>query len=191
MLWITGNGTEIYASSLVLCLPMIISFIYGTRLSRLKKWKMLLCQFFFLFACGVLFVGALILRPGNGITPNDTENIWHGIMSGGGMLLMVLAILLYAIFLYRDQDRGGAKLIMLMLVLTVVTTVFNALNVFDEGSYVGASAITELYVLIMVSMLSFLIFYLAYAKARSRLSMLIASSIEDEDLRMKFIREGR
>ena len=49
-----------------------------------------------------------------------------------------------------------------LLVFSLITSVFSVVNVFDEKSYVVASAVSELYVLTMMNMVGFMTYYLAY-----------------------------
>ena len=79
------------------------------------------------------------------------ENIWHGIMSFGGMLMIFLTYCLYTAFIVR-MDKEGA---------------FAVLNVFDERSYVIASAVSELYVLTMMNLVGYMTYYLAYRKRKA------------------------
>ena len=49
-----------------------------------------------------------------------------------------------------------------LLVFSLITSVFSVVNVFDEKSYVVASAVSELYVLTMMNMVGFMTYYLAF-----------------------------
>ena len=49
-----------------------------------------------------------------------------------------------------------------LLVFSLITGAFSVLNVFDEKSYVIALAVSELYVLTMMSVIGYLTYYLAY-----------------------------
>ena len=69
--------------------------------------------------------------------------------------------------LYPRKDRDGALLLVGFLVFSLITGVFAVLNVFDDKSYVIASAVSELYVLTMMSLIGYLTYYLAYRKAKS------------------------
>jgi hypothetical protein len=62
---------------------------------------------------------------------------------------------------------GGRLLLVGFLVFSLITGVFAVLNVFDDKSYVIASAVSELYVLTMMSLIGYLTNYLAYRKAKS------------------------
>ncbi|MBP1554696.1 MAG: hypothetical protein J6W57_05295 [Oscillospiraceae bacterium] len=42
------------------------------------------------------------------------------------------------------------------------------MNIFDEKSYVIASAVSELYVLIMMSLIGYLTYYLAFRNRREK-----------------------
>ena len=96
----------------------------------------------------------------------SSENIWHGVLSFGGMLMIFLTYCLYTFFIHR-KDKDAALLLFGFLVLSLITGVFAVLNVFDDKSYVIASAVSELYVLTMMSLIGYLTYYLAYRKAKS------------------------
>ena len=70
-------------------------------------------------------------------------------------------------FLIRRKDRDGALLLVGFLIFSLVTGAFAVLNVFDDKSYVIASAVSELYVLTMMSLIGYLTYYLAYRKAKT------------------------
>ncbi len=117
-----------------------------------------------LVSCAVLYVGAMEMMPsdGKGMT---SENVWHGILSFGGMLMIFLTYCLYTAMI-RRRDRDGAGLLACFLSFSLISGTFAVLNIFDEKSYVIASAISELYVLIMMSLIGYLTYYLAYRKVR-------------------------
>ena len=70
-----------------------------------------------------------------------------------------------------DETAVFASLLVGFLVFSLITGVFAVLNVFDDKSYVIASAVSELYVLTMMSLIGYLTYYLAYRKAKSDLAM--------------------
>ena len=63
--------------------------------------------------------------------------------------------------------RYGTLLLVGFLVFSLVSGAFAVLNVFDDKSYVIASAVSELYVLTMMSLIGYLTYYLAYRKAKT------------------------
>ena len=63
--------------------------------------------------------------------------------------------------------RYGTLLLVGFLVVSLVSGAFAVLNVFDDKSYVIASAVSELYVLTMMSLIGYLTYYLAYRKAKT------------------------
>ncbi len=63
--------------------------------------------------------------------------------------------------------RYGTLLLIGFLVFSLVSGAFAVLNVFDDKSYVIASAVSELYVLTMMSLIGYLTYYLAYRKAKT------------------------
>ena len=69
-------------------------------------------------------------------------------------------------FFIRRKDRDGTLLLVGFLVFSLVSGAFAVLNVFDDKSYVIASAVSELYVLTMMSLIGYLTYYLAYRKAK-------------------------
>ena len=96
----------------------------------------------------------------------SSENVWHGILSFGGMLMIFLTYCLYTAFI-RRKDRAGAGLLAAFLGFSLITGAFSVLNVFDDKSYVVASAVSELYVLTMMSLIGYLTYYLAFRKKTS------------------------
>ena len=114
-------------------------------------------------SCAVLYIGAMWVMPSDG-TSMTRENIWHGILSFGSMLMIFLTYCLYTAFICR-RDRDGAGLLAAFLGFSLITGAFAVLNVFDDKSYVIASAVSELYVLTMMSLIGYLTYYLAYRKA--------------------------
>ena len=72
-------------------------------------------------------------------------------------------------FIFDNQRafRYGALLLVGFLVFSLVSGAFAVLNVFDDKSYVIASAVSELYVLTMMSLIGYLTYYLAYRKAKT------------------------
>ena len=103
--------------------------------------------------------------PSDG-TAMTKENIWHGIMSFGGMLMIFLTYCLYTAFIVR-MNKEGAGLLSGFLVFSLITGAFAVLNVFDERSYVIASAVSELYVLTMMNLVGYMTYYLAYRKRKA------------------------
>jgi hypothetical protein len=65
------------------------------------------------------------------------------------------------------KSRDGAGLLTCFLAFSLITGAFAVLNVFDEKSYVIASAVSELYVLTMMSLVGYLTYYLAYRNEES------------------------
>ena len=61
----------------------------------------------------------------------------------------------------------GAGLLSGFLVFSLITGAFAVLNVFDEKSYVIASAVSELYVLTMLNLVGYMTYYLAYRKRKA------------------------
>lgn len=162
MIWYSGSALRIFAAMLVLFVPMLISFFLAHRMSDLSKAQRLTCRICIILSCAVLYIGAMEMMPSDG-TSMTKENIWHGVMSFGGMLMIFLTYCLYAAYI-RRRDRDGAGLLAAFLSFTLITGAFSVLNVYDEKSYVVASAVSELYVLTMLSLIGYLTYYLAYRK---------------------------
>jgi len=80
--------------------------------------------------------------------------------------MIFLTYCLYAVFICR-RDRDGAGLLAAFLVFSLITGLFAVMNVFDEKSYVVASAVSELYVLTMMSLIGYLTYYLAYRRSKA------------------------
>ena len=160
MIWYSGDALRILIAMLVMFLPMLIAFFFShdlVVLSRTQKWTCRVCM---IVSCAVLYMGAMEVEPSNGITMSRA-NIWHGILSFGGILMIYLTYCLYT-FLIRKKDKDGAGLLSGFLVFTLITGAFAVLNIFDDKSYVIASAVAELYVLTMFSLIGYLTLYLAY-----------------------------
>ena len=93
------------------------------------------------------------------------ENVWHGILSFGGMFMIFLTYCIYALII-RKKDRDGAMLLAAFLVFSLITSLIAVDEIYDETSYVVASAISELYVLTMMSLVGYLTYYLAYRRKK-------------------------
>ena len=165
MIWFSGSALRIFIAMLVLFVPMLISFFLAHSLSGLSKRQTLICRTCMIVSCAVLYVGAMEMMPSDGRSMT-TENIWHGILSFGGMLMIFLTYCLYTVF-KRRRDKDGAGLFAAFLAFSLITGAFAVLNVFDESSYVVASAAAELYILIILSLVGYLTYYLAYRKAKT------------------------
>ncbi|MBR3238264.1 MAG: hypothetical protein IKF99_07470 [Oscillospiraceae bacterium] len=164
MIWYSGSAFQIFIAMLVLFIPMLTAFFLAHSLSGLTKAQKLACRICMLLSCAVLYIGAMWVIPSDGKTLT-AENIWHGILSFGGMLMIFLTYCLYTAFI-RRQDRAGAGLLTAFLVFSLITGAFSVLNVFDDKSYVVASAVSELYVLTMMGVVGYLTYYLAYRNTK-------------------------
>lgn len=163
MIWFSGSEMHIFIAMLILFVPMITAFFFAHNLMGLEKRQKALCRVFMVLSCAVLYVGAMWIMPSNG-TSMTAENVWHGVLSFGGMLMIFLTYCMYTVMIGR-KDRDGAGLLVSFLVFSLVSSAFAVLNVFDEKSYVIASAVSELYVLTMMSLTGYLTYYLAYRHA--------------------------
>lgn len=167
MIWYSGNALHILLAMLVMFLPMLISFFMAHSQTNLSKAKVMICRICMIVSCAILYIGAMKVAPSDGKTMT-TANIWHGILSFGGILMIFLTYCLYTFFI-RKEDKDGAGLLVGFLVFTLISGAFSVLNVFDEKSYVTASAVSELYVLTMFSLIDYLSNYLAYRKRKNDL----------------------
>jgi len=165
MIWYSGSALRIFIAMAVLFIPMLISFFLAHSLSGITKKQKLLCRVCMIVSCAVLYVGAVWVMPSDG-NSMTSENIWHGILSFGGMLMIFLTYCVYTACI-RRKDRDGAGLLTCFLAFSLITGAFAVLNVFDEKSYVIASAVSELYVLTMMSLVGYLTYYLAYRNKES------------------------
>ena len=163
MIWYSGSAAGIFVAMLVLFIPMLVAFFLSHRTSGLSKVKKLILRALMLVSCFTLYLGAMWIRPSDGVTTTK-ENIWHGILSFGGMLMIFLTFCLYPVLIFRE-DRHGAGLLAALLVFSLITGVFAVFNIFDEKSYVIASAVSEMYVLTMMSVVGYMTYYLAYRKS--------------------------
>ena len=164
MIWYSGSAFQIFVAMLVLFIPMLTAFFLAHSMSGLTKAQILACRICMIVSCAVLYVGAMWVIPSDGKTMTS-ENVWHGVLSFGGMLMIFLTYCLYTVFI-RKKDRDGAGLLAAFLVFSLITGAFSVLNVFDDKSYVIASAVSELYVLTMMSVIGYLTYYLAYRKEK-------------------------
>ena len=165
MIWYSGSAFQIFIAMLVLFIPMLVAFFLAHSMSRLTKAQKMACRICMILSCAVLYIGAMWIIPSDGKTMTS-ENVWHGILSFGGMLMIFLTYCLYTAFI-RKKDRDGAGLLTAFLVFSLITSTFAVLNVFDDKSYVIASAVSELYVLTMMSVIGYLTYYLAYRKEKA------------------------
>ena len=165
MIWYSGSAQQIFIAMLVLFIPMLTAFFLAHDMSGLTKLRKLVCRICMIASCAVLYLGAMEMMPSNGQSMTS-ENVWHGILSFGGMLMIFLTYCLYTAFI-RKKDRDGAGLLAAFLVFTLITGAFSVLNVFDDKSYVVASAVSELYVLTMMSVVGYLTYYLAYRNTKA------------------------
>ena len=165
MIWYSGSSLQIFIAMAVLFVPMLIAFFLAHSLSDITRMQKLILRIAMILSCAVLYIGAMWVMPSDGkvMTP---ENIWHGVLSFGGMLMIFLTYCLYAAFICR-RDRDGAGLLAAFLFFSLITGLFAVMNVFDEKSYVVASAVSELYVLTMMSLIGYLTYYLAYRSSKA------------------------
>ena len=163
MIWYSGSALQIFIAMLALFIPMLISFFLAHNVIGLPKAKKTILRISIIVSCLVLYIGAMWVMPSDG-TVITKENIWHGIMSFGGMLMIFLTYCLYTAFIFH-KDKDGAGLIIGFLVFSLITSAFAVLNVFDDKSYVIASAVSELYTLTMMSLVGYLTHCLAWRKA--------------------------
>ncbi len=164
MIWYSGSALQIFIAMLVLFIPMLISFFLAHDVIGLPKAKKTILRTSMIVSCLVLYIGAMWMMPSDG-TAMTKENIWHGIMSFGGMLMIFLTYCLYTAFIFH-KDKDGAGLMIGFLAFSLITSAFAVLNVFDEKSYVIASAVSELYALTMMSLVGYLTHYLAWRKKK-------------------------
>ncbi len=165
LIWYSGDPLRIFISMVVMFLPMIISFFLAHDLGEMTKIRKTICRVLMIVSCAVLYFGAMEVMPSDGNTMT-VVNMWHGILSFGGIFMIFLTYCLYTGMIAR-KDRDGAGLLGCLLVFTLISTGFAVLNVFDDKSYVVASAVSELYVLTMLSLIGFFTYYLAYRKEKS------------------------
>ncbi len=166
MIWYSGSALQIFIAMLVLFIPIITAFFLAHSLSSLTKAQKLVCRTSMIVSYILLYIGAMWVIPSDGKT-STPENIWHAVLCFGGMLLIFLLYCLYTVFICR-RDKDGAGLLAAFLMFAVITGTFSVLNIFDVKSYVVASAVSELYVLSMLSIIGFLTYYLADRNTKAR-----------------------
>ena len=99
---------------------MLISFFLAHSLSGVTRMQKLILRIAMLVSCAVLYIGAMWVMPSDG-TSMTKENIWHGILSFGGMLMIFLTYCLYTVFI-RKKDRDGAGLLAAFLAFSAKST---------------------------------------------------------------------
>ncbi len=89
MIWYSGSALRIFIAMVVMFMPMLRAFFLAHNLTELSKAQKLACRICMIASCAVLYVGAMEMMPSNGqsMTPG---NVWHGILSFGGMLMIFL-----------------------------------------------------------------------------------------------------
>jgi len=162
MIWFSGSSIGIFIAMLALFIPMLIAFFSAHDISGISKTQALFLRISIILSCVVLYVGAMWVMPSDGNTMTS-ENIWQGILSFGGILMIFLTYCVYTAFVWRI-DKYGARLLSGFLVFSLITGAFAVLNIFDDKSYVIASAVSELYVLTMLNLIGYMTYYLAYRK---------------------------
>lgn len=163
MLWFKENTWLVFFAMLTLFIPMIISFVSSVNDNDFTKKEKTLCKVFLVVSCVVLYIGAIEMMPSSGFTGMTKENVLHGLMSFGGIFMIFLTLCYYT-HLYKRSDPYGAMLIRWLLVFTLITGLFAVDNVYDKSSYVIASGISELYILMMLNLIAFIGYYLTTKK---------------------------
>ncbi|MBR2780039.1 MAG: GNAT family N-acetyltransferase [Eubacteriaceae bacterium] len=164
MIWYSGDALRIFVAMVVMFLPMIISFFSAHTLIGLPKEQKIFCRVLMIISCAVLYTGAMEVTPSDG-NIMTTENVWHGILSFSGMFMIYLTYCIYTAFI-RKRDKDGAGLLTAFLIFTLISGAFAVLNIFDDKSYVVASAVSELYVLTMLSLIGYMTYYLSYRREK-------------------------
>lgn len=165
MIWFSGSPGRIFIAMVVLFVPMIISFFSSHKLQGLSKTEKIVCRVSMIVSCIVLYVGAMEVIPSDG-TGLSFLNILHGVLSFGGIFMIFLTYCIYVVII-RKKKGSGANLLFAFLVFILISGPFAVLNVFDDKSYVVASAVSELYILIMLSITGYLTFYLAFVNKQN------------------------
>lgn len=164
MIWYSGSSLFILIAVSAMFIPMILSFFYAQSVNGMSKREKIILRSCTIISCIVLYLGAMWVMPSDG-TSLTVENKWHGILSFSGIFMVYLTYCLYTILIkLKHKDESG--LLFAFLIFTLITSAFAILNVFDEKSYVVASAVAELYALTMLSLIGYLTFYLAYHNSK-------------------------
>lgn len=164
MIWYSGSALRIFIAMAAMFIPMLGAFFLAHRLSGISEGQKRVCRVSMILSCAVLYLGAMWMMPSDGKTMTP-ENVWHGVLSFGSMLMIFLTYCMYTAFILR-RDRNGAGLMAAFLIFSLITGLFAVLNVFDDKSYVIASAVSELYFLTMMSLIGYLSCYLAYRRKK-------------------------
>lgn len=169
MIWYSGSSAQIFIAMAVLFIPMMVSFFLAHQACDMSRRRKIVLRIGMIASVIVLYLGAMWVMPSDGKTVT-IENIWHGILSFAGMLMIFLTYCLYTVLIWR-KNREEAGLLAGFLTFTLFTGLFAALNVFDDRSYVMVSAVSELYVLTMMSLIGYLTYYLACRKKYAETKM--------------------
>ena len=105
MIWYSGSAFQIFVAMLVLFIPMLTAFFLAHSMSGLTKAQKLACRICMIVSCAVLYVGAMWVIPSDGKTMTS-ENVWHGVLSFGGMLMIFLTYCLYTALSSRSGSSG-------------------------------------------------------------------------------------
>lgn len=95
---------------------------------------------------GLVFVGCLMFPAKDGLETVRFVHYLHDYLTVAAWVLYAIGLLLYSL-LVRRKDKFLGFLGLCLMAFTFLTSIFFVLNVIDPASYVGASAVSEVYVI--------------------------------------------
>ena len=110
----------------------------GKKRKRFMKWQLL---------CIILvFVASLIFPAKDGVEKVRFVNYVHDYLTVAAWLMYVIGLIGYS-FNTLKKDRFLGELGLGLLGFTVISSIFFLMRVIDPNSYVGASAVSEIYII--------------------------------------------
>ncbi len=166
LIWVKGLWSKIFRALLLVFIPMIISFFKTLALGNYSRKHRIVCKSCLLASLVCLFVGTMIFNPGDGMKPQNLSGVMHAALSGMGLGGIFVTYCIITIIMRRTGNLDGSFILSMFLPFVLITSLFAIFNIIDEGSYVGASAVAESYMLIVFNVLGWLAYYFTYLKAK-------------------------
>lgn len=107
----------------------------------------------------LVFVGCLLFPAKDGVETVRFVHYLHDYLTVAAWVLYALGLLVYSL-LVRRRDKFLGFLGLCLMLFTFLTSIFFVLNVIDPASYVGASAVSEVYVINILT-IYLLVMYIA------------------------------
>lgn len=129
----------------VMCLILLLTYCMAVTgpLDKRTRRGFLFCQFGNI--C-MVFAGCLLFPAKDGTETIRFVNYLHDYLTAAAWVLYAVGLTVYAL-LVRRRDRFLGFLGLGLMAFTFLTSGFFLVNVVDPGSYVGASAVSEVYII--------------------------------------------